>query len=63
MNELYESVDKNKLYFEYVGPSTYVIFQEYYDSKEVFNQTKNNRLNNRFDGALKKKKRVAEKNR
>ena len=26
LNELYESIDKNKLYFEYVGPSTYVSF-------------------------------------
>ena len=40
MNELFESFDKNKLYFEYVGPSTYVSFQEYYDSKEVLTKQK-----------------------
>ena len=26
MNELYESVNKNKLYFEYVGTTKYVSF-------------------------------------
>ena len=33
MNELYKSVDKNKLYFEYNGPIKDVSFYEYYDSK------------------------------
>ena len=33
MNELYENVDKNKLYFEYVGPTKDVPFYECYDSK------------------------------
>ena len=60
MNELYESVDKNNSYFEYVGPNKHVTFYEYYDSKEPFNEIKRNRL--RFDEALKKTERVAEKN-
>ena len=54
MNELYESFVRNKLYFEYVDPTKCVIFYEYYDSKELFNEIKNNRL--RFDEALKKQK-------
>ena len=36
MNELYESVDKNKSYFNYVGPIKDVSFYEYMDSKELF---------------------------
>ena len=60
MNELYESVDKNNSYSEYVGPNKDVTFYEYYDSKEPFNEIKRNRL--RFDEALKKTERVAEKN-
>ena len=54
MNEFYESVDKNKLYFQYVGPTKCVSFYEYYNSKELFNDIRNNRL--RFDEALKSKK-------
>ena len=50
MNELYESVDKNKLYFEYVGNTKDVIFYEYMDSKERFDQIQNSRV--RFDDAL-----------
>ena len=50
----------NKLHFEYVGPTKDVNFYEYYDSKELFNVIKNNRL--RFSDALKKTGRVAEKN-
>ena len=60
MNYLYESVDKNQLYFEYVGPTKDVRFHKYYDSKELFNEIKNNRL--RFNDALKKTERVAKKN-
>ena len=60
MNYLYESVDKNQLYFEYVGPTKDVRFYKYYDSKELFNEIKNNRL--RFNDALKKTERVAKKN-
>ena len=44
MNDLYESVDKNQLYFEYVGPTKDESFYEYYDSKELFNEIKNNDL-------------------
>ena len=54
MNDLYESVDKNQLYFEYVGRTKDVCFYEYYDSKELFNEIKNNRL--RFNDALKNRK-------
>ena len=50
MNELYESVDKNKLSFEYVGNTKDVIFYEYMNSKERFDQIQNSRL--RFDNAL-----------
>ena len=44
MNELYASVDKNKLHFEYIGPTKDVSFYEHYDSKELSNEIKNNRL-------------------
>ena len=54
MNELYESVDKNKLYFEYIGPTKDVSFYEYKDSEELFNAIKNNQL--KFYGTLKDKK-------
>ena len=59
MNELHESVDKNKLYFEYIGPAKDVSFYEYYDSKELFDEIKNNRL--RFDDAAKKQKELLKK--
>ena len=52
MNELHVSVAKNKLYFEYVGPTKDVTFYECYDSKELFDEIKNNWL--RFNEALKK---------
>ena len=35
MSELYDSVDNNKLYFEYVGPTKGVSFYEYMDSKKL----------------------------
>ena len=54
MNELYESVDKNKLYFEYIGPTKDVSFYEYKDSEELFNAIKNNQL--KFYDTLKDKK-------
>ena len=50
MNELYESANKNRLKFEYVGNTKDVSFYEYMDSKELFDEIKNNRL--RFDDAL-----------
>ena len=59
MNELYESVNKNKLYFEYVGNTKDVSFYEYMDSKELFDEIKNNRL--RFDDALKNRKSYLKK--
>ena len=59
MNELYESFVRNKLYFEYVDPAKCVSFYEYYDSKELFNEIKNNRL--RFDEALKNQKELLKK--
>ena len=54
MNELYESADKNKLYFDYVGNTKDVRFYEYMDSEELFNELKANRII--FDETLKKKK-------
>ena len=59
MNELYEKVDKNKLYFKYVGPTKDVSFYEYMDSKEVFDEIKNNRL--RIDEALKQQQKLLKK--
>ena len=59
MNEFYESVDKNKLYFEYVGSTKDVSLYKYYDSKILFNEMKNNRL--RFDEALKKQEELQKK--
>ena len=59
MNELFESVNKNKLYFEYVGNSKYVSFYEHMDSKELFDEIENIQL--RFDDALKKQKELLKK--
>ena len=59
MNELYQSVNKNKLYFEYVDNTKDVSFYEYMDSKELFDRIKNNRL--RFDDALKNRKSYLKK--
>ena len=44
MNKLYDSVDYNKLKFEYMGPTKDVSFYEYMDSKELFNAIKNNQI-------------------
>ena len=44
MSELYGTVDYNNLNFEYVGPIKSVIFNEYMDSKELFNAIKNNQI-------------------
>ena len=52
MSEFYDSVDNNKLYFEYVGPTKGVRFYEYMGSKQLFNKLKDNRI--RFSDALKK---------
>ena len=59
MNELYESVDRNILKFEYIGPTKDVSFYEYMDSKELFSEIKNNRL--KFDDALKKQEGLFKK--
>ena len=59
MNKLFESVNKNKLYFEYVGNSKYVSFYEHMDSKELFDEIENIQL--RFDDALKKQKELLKK--
>ena len=59
MNELFESVNKNKLYFEYVGNSKYVNFYEHMDSKELFDEIENIQL--RFDDAIKKQKELLKK--
>ena len=52
MNELYESIDYNNLKFEYVGPTKDVSFNEYKDSKELFNAIKNSQI--RLDYAIKR---------
>ena len=59
MNELYKSIDKNKLYFDYVGPTKDGNFYKYYDSKELFSEIKNNRL--KFDEAHKNNKELLKK--
>ena len=59
MNDLHESADMNKLYVRYVGPNKDVNFYEYYDSKELFNEIKNNPL--RFSDALKKQEELLKK--
>ena len=51
---MYENVDMNKLYFKCEGPTKDVSFNEYCDSKQLFNEMKNNRL--KFDQALKGQK-------
>ena len=44
MSDLYDSVDYNKLNFEYVGPTRDVSFYKYRDSKELFNAIKNSQI-------------------
>ena len=44
MDELYDRVDYNNLNLEYVGPTESVSFDEYMDSKELFNAIKNNQI-------------------
>ena len=56
---MYENVDMNKLYFKCEGPTKDVSFNEYCDSKQLFNEMKNNRL--KFDKALKKQKQLPKK--
>ena len=52
MNKLYDSIDYNNLKFEYVGPTKDVSFNEYKDSKELFNAIKNSQI--RLDYAIKR---------
>ena len=59
MNELYESVNMNKLYFEYVGPTKNVTFYGDMDSKEAFDKLKNGQL--KYDNALKRQKEFLKK--
>ena len=40
MNELYNNINYNNLKFEYIGPTKYVSFYEYRDSKELLNAIK-----------------------
>ena len=44
MSELYDSIDYN-LKFDYVGPTKYVSFYGYMNSKELFNAIKNIKIN------------------
>ena len=59
MNELYGSVDKNNLKFDYVGPTEDVSFYKHMDFKELFSEIKNNRL--KFDDAVKRQKELLKK--
>ena len=56
---MYESVDKNNLKFEYVGPTEDVSFYKYMDSKERFSEIKNNPL--KFDDTLKRQEELLKK--
>ena len=44
MSELHDSVDYNNLKFKYVGPTKDVSFNEYMDSKELFNAIKSSHI-------------------
>ena len=44
MNKLYESVDYNNLKFNYVGPTKNVSFYEFMDSKQLFDEIRNNQI-------------------
>ena len=44
MSKLYDSVDYNKLKFEYVGPTKDISFYECRDSKKLFNAITNNQI-------------------
>ena len=56
---MYDKVDNNKLYFNYVGFSKHASFYEYMDSKELFNESKDKRA--RFNDALKKQQEFLKK--
>ena len=59
MSELYDSVDYNNLKFYYMGNTKNVSFYEYKDSKELFNATKNNKIN--YDDAVKRQNELLNK--
>ena len=52
MKELYDHVDYNNLKFDFVGPTRDVNFDEYMDSKELFNKIKDNKIH--FDDPVKR---------
>ena len=59
MKELYGNVDYNNLKFEFVGSTKDVSFDEYRDSKELFNAIKDNQIN--FDDAAKRQNELLNK--
>ena len=59
ISDLYDSVDYNKLNFEYVGPTKDVSFYEYKDYKELFNAIKNSQI--RFSEAKNKQNELLNK--
>ena len=44
MSKLHDSIDYDNLKFEYVGSTKDVSFYEQKDSKELFNEIKNNKI-------------------
>ena len=59
MNELYNAVDKNKLYFDNVGLTKYVNFYEYMDSKKRFDKLKNDQV--KYDHKLNRQEEFLKK--
>ena len=59
MKKLYDSVDYGNLNFKYIGPTNDVSFYEYMDSKELFNEIKDNQIN--FNDAVKREKEILNK--
>ena len=59
MNELYNNVDYNNLFFKYVGPTTDVSFYEYLNSKELFNAIKSSQI--KFSDARNKQNELLNK--
>ena len=59
MTELYDSVDYNNLIFKYVGPTKYVSFYEYMNSKDLFNTIKSSQI--KFSDAQNKQNEILNK--
>ena len=59
MKKLYDSVDYGNLNFKYIGPTNDVSFYEYMDSKELFNEIKDNQIN--FNDAVKRENEILNK--